>query len=128
MPTVAFEGETHDEIVRKVRRWLASLEGEESRLSALEAVDRASELTKDALTIIASAAPGPVAHSEVIKALTRMGYDATDGTRRAVSSGLSALNDVSGGSLVKRVEGARRSAVYEMNAAVAKQVLRALRR
>jgi hypothetical protein len=91
-------------------------------------VDRASELTKDALTIIASAAPGPVAHSEVIKALTRMGYDATDGTRRAVSSGLSALNDVSGGSLVKRVEGARRSAVYEMNAAVAKQVLRALRR
>ena len=128
MPTLAFEGETHDEIVRKVRRWLASLEGEESRLSALEAVDRASELTKDALTIIASAAPGPVAHSEVIKALTRMGYDATDGTRRAVSSGLSALNDVSGGSLVKRVEGARRSAVYEMNAAVAKQVLRALRR
>jgi hypothetical protein len=121
-----FEGETHDEIVRKVRRWLASIDGGE-HLSPVEAVDRASELTKDALGVIAAAAPAPVAQSELVKGLTKLGYDATDQTRRAVTSGINALNDLSGGSLVRRIEGARRSAVYEMNVAVAKQVLRALR-
>lgn len=128
MPTLSFEGETHDEIVRKVRRWLQSLEGApESHLSAVEAVERASELTKDALAVIAAAAPGPIASNEVVKALTRRGYAATDSTRRAVISGLTALNEVAGENLVKRAEGARKSAVYEMNAAVAKQVLKALR-
>jgi hypothetical protein len=121
-----FEGETHDEIVRKVRRWLASIDGGE-HLSPVEAVDRASELTKDALGVIAAAAPAPVAQSELVKGLTKLGYDANDQTRRAVTSGINALNDLSGGSLVRRIEGARRSAVYEMNVAVAKQVLRALR-
>ena len=29
MATLSFEGETHGELVVKVRRWLASLEGEE---------------------------------------------------------------------------------------------------
>ena len=29
MPELTFEGETHGEIVVKVRRWLASLEGED---------------------------------------------------------------------------------------------------
>jgi hypothetical protein len=126
MPTLMFEGETHDEIVRKVRRWLASIDGEE-HLSPVEVVERASELTKDALGVIAAAAPAPVAQSELVKALTRRGYEATDQTKRALTTGLTALNELSGGEMVKRIEDARRSAVYEMNVAVAKQVLKALR-
>ena len=129
MATLSFEGETHDEIVRKVRRWLASLEGgpEAEALTPVEAVERASELTKDALTVIAKAAPAPVARSEVMKALTRMGYEATDATRKAVISGLDALADATDSDVVKKVEARRNSIVYEMNAAVAKQLLRSLR-
>ena len=128
MASLSFEGETHDEIVRKVRRWLASLDGEPSaQLTPVEAVERASELTKDALTVIAKAAPAPVARSEVMKALTRMGYDATDATKKAVVNGLDALADATDSDVVKRVEARRNSIVYEMNAAVAKQLLRSLR-
>jgi hypothetical protein len=127
MPTLSFEGETHDEIVRKVRRWLASMEGHEEHLALPEAVEKASELTKDALTVIAQAAPAPVARSEVVKALTRMGYEATDATKRAVISGLDALTDATEGDVVKRVERARNSVLYEMNAVVARQLLRALK-
>ena len=128
MATLSFEGETHDEIVRKVRRWLASLDGDETGLlSPVEAVERASELTKDALTVIAKAAPAPVARSEVMKALTRMGYDATEATKKAVVNGLDALADATDSDVVKKVEARRNSIVYEMNAAVAKQLLRSLR-
>ena len=128
MATLSFEGETHDEIVRKVRRWLASLDGsDEGPITPVEAVERASELTKDALTVIAQSAPGPVARSDVMKALTRMGYDATEATKKAVVNGLDALADASNGDVVKRLEGRRNAAVYEMNTAVAKQLLRALR-
>ena len=128
MAYLTFEGETHDEIVRKVRRWLASLDGEpEAHITPVQAVERAAELTKDALSVIASAAPKPVAQSDVMKALTRSGYEATDSTSRAVIDGLNALSEVTGGSLLKRVEGVRKSVVYEMNAAVARQVLKALR-
>src|SRR3954464_4675694 len=127
MPTLSFEGETHDELVRKVRRWLASVEGEDSHLTAVQALEKASELTKDALSVVAAAAPGPVAQSDVIKALRRRGYDATDATKHAVVSGLNALSEVTNGGLVRRAEGARKSVVYEMNAAVAKQLLKALR-
>ena len=128
MASLSFEGETHDEIVRKVRRWLASLDGEpEGQLTPVEAVERASELTKDALTVIAKAAPAPVARSEVMKALTRMGYDATEATKKAVVNGLDALADATDSDVVKKVEARRNSIVYEMNAAVAKQLLRSLR-
>ena len=127
MPTLSFEGETHDEIVRKVRRWLASLEGHDGHLALPEAVERASELTKDALTVVAAAAPGPIARSDITRALTRMGYDLTDSTKRAVIAGLDALSDATGGDVVQRVERARNSVLYEMNIAVAKQILRALR-
>ena len=126
MPTLSFEGETHDEIVRKVRRWLASVEGDEASITLPEAVERASELTKDALTVIAQSAPGPIKRSELMKALTRMGYDATDATKKAVINGLDAVSDAEEG-VLKRAEDTRRSVVYEMNAAVARQVLRALR-
>jgi hypothetical protein len=126
VPTLSFEGETHDEIVHKVRRWLASLDGGEEHLDLPEAVERASELTKDALTIVASAAPGPVARSDIAKALTRMGYDATDSTKRALVAGLDALSATEGG-ILRRVGKARNSVLYEMNSAVAKQILRSLR-
>ena len=129
MTSLSFEGDTHDEIVRKVRRWLASVDGQEEHLALPEAVERASELTKDALTVVAQAAPGPIARSEVFKALTRMGYEATDSTKRAVISGLDALSDAAeGDGVVKRVEKARNSVLYEMNSAVARQLLKTLRR
>jgi len=56
-----------------------------------------------------------------------MGYDATDSTKRAVTSGLNALADVSGGGFLKRADRARKDAVYEMNASVARQMLKTLR-
>lgn len=127
MASLSFEGETHDEIVAKVKRWLASLEGHERPLSATEAVAASAELTKDALRIIASAAPAPVAQSEVVKGLTALGYQATDATSKALVDALDSLSSVTGGSVVKRMRDAQASALYEMNAAVAKQVLKGLR-
>jgi len=126
VPTLSFEGETQDELVRKVRRWLASADGLEGHLDLPEAVERASELTKDALTVIAQSAPAPIARSEVVKAMTRMGYEATESTKKAVIAGIDALSDATEGDVVKRIEKARNSVVYEMNAAVARQVLRLL--
>jgi len=126
MPTLSFEGETHDELVRKVKRWLASVD-DDGHLSPAEAVEKASELTKDALGVVAAAAPGSIADRDVVKQLTKAGYDLTDSTTHAVLSGLNALSDVTNGGLLKRVEGARKSAVYEMNAAVARQILKALK-
>jgi hypothetical protein len=128
MATLSFEGETHGEILQKVRRWLASLEGaEEGHLSPVEAIEQGAEITKEALRIIASSAPAPIAQSELVKSLTGMGYKATDATKQAVIDSLDAISEVSGGSFVKAARDARRSAVYEMNSAVAKQILRALR-
>jgi hypothetical protein len=46
MAQLSFEGETHDEIVRKVKRWLASVEGNAEHIALPDAVDRASELTR----------------------------------------------------------------------------------
>jgi len=127
MPSLTFEGETHEELVRKVRRWLASVEGDDEHLTAAQAVEKASEITKDALTVIAAAAPGPIASSDILKGLKKMGYEATDGTKRAVISGLNALAEVTGGGLLKRADQARKDAVYEMNASVARQMLKTLR-
>jgi len=127
MPSLSFEGETHDALVRKVRRWLASVEGDDEQLTAVQAVEKASEITKDALSVIAAAAPGPIASSDILKGLKKMGYDATDGTKRAVTSGLNALAEVTGGGLLKRADRARKDAVYEMNASVARQMLKTLR-
>ena len=79
------EGETHGELVVKVRSRLASQEGEEEgQLSPHEAIEQGAELTKDALRVIASTAPAPIAQSEVVKALTGMGYKATDATKDAL--------------------------------------------
>ena len=129
MATLSFEGETHGELVVKVRRWLASLEGaEEGTLSTTEAINQGAELTKEALRIIASAAPEPVAQSEVVKALTSAGYKATDMTKQAVVEGLDSIEEVTGGSVVKLAVDASKTAVYQMNATVARQLLKSLRR
>ena len=39
MPTLSFDGETHEELVAKVKRWLASVEGEGHPLSPTEAIN-----------------------------------------------------------------------------------------
>jgi len=128
MPTVSFDGETHGEIVLKVKRWMASLEDHpDGNLSAVDAIEQGAELTKDALRIIAAAAPGPVAQSELMKGLTNMGYKATDATKSALVSGLDSLEEVTGGSVVRQVSKAGRRAAYEMNSTIARQVLRSLR-
>ncbi|CAN5824565.1 hypothetical protein BH24ACT3_BH24ACT3_01820 [soil metagenome] len=128
MPTLSFEGETHGEIVVKVRRWLASIEGqEEGHLTPAEAIEQGAELTKDALRVIASAAPGPVAQNEIVKALTGMGYKATDATKSALIDGLDSVEEMTGGSVVKRAQDVSRAAVYEMNATIARQILKGLK-
>src|SRR3954453_18523860 len=102
MATLSFEGESHGEIVQKVRRWLASLEGqEEGDITVAEAITQGAELTKDALRIIAAAAPSPIADNEVVKALTGMGYKATDATKTAIIDGLDSVEELTGGDVVK---------------------------
>ena len=129
MATISFEGETHGELVVKVRRWLASVEGEEDgALTPHEAINQGAELTKEALRIIASAAPEPVAQSEVVKALTNAGYKATDLTKQAVVDGLDSVEEVTGGSVVKLARDASKTAVYQMNTTVARAILKSLRR
>ena len=128
MATISFEGETHGELVVKVRRWLASVEGqEEGVLTPHEALEQGAELTKEALRIVASATPEPIAQSEVIKAITNAGYKATDATKQAIVDGLDTVEEVTGGSVVTMAVDASRSAVYQMNAAVARQILKSLR-
>jgi len=129
MPTVTFEGETHGEIVVKVKRWLASIEDQEgSSISAAQAVSQGAELTKDALRIIAAAAPDPVAQSELVKGLTNMGYKATDATKDAVIAGLDSIEEATGGGVVHQASVAGRKVVWQMNSTIAKQLMRSLRR
>lgn len=128
MPTLSFEGESHGEIVLKVRRWLASVDGEaEGSLSPSEAIEQGAEVTKEALRIIAAAAPAPVAHSDLVRGLTSMGYKVTDATKEAFLSGLDGIEEATGGSVVKQVSKAGRRAAWEMNSTIAKQLLRTLR-
>ena len=115
MPTLSFEGETHAEIVRKVRRWLVSLDQPEEVITSVEAVERASELTKDALTVIAQSAPAPVRQSELFKALTRMGYQNTEMTKNAVIQALDNTAQTQDG-IVKRLNGAGRAAARQQPA------------
>jgi hypothetical protein len=129
MATISFEGETHGELVVKVRRWLASVEGQEDgNLTTHEAINQGAELTKEALRIIASAAPEPVAQSEIVKALTNAGYKATDLTKQAVVDGLDSVEEATGGSVVQLARDASKTAVYQMNTTVARAILKSIRR
>jgi hypothetical protein len=127
MPKVIFEGETHADIVAQVKRWLASTEANaDGQISVSQAVSQGAELTKDALRIIASAAPKPIAENDVVKALTDLGYKATDATKERLVDGLDQVEELTGGSVVKTVSKKGRNAVYEMNVAIAKQILKTL--
>lgn len=128
MATLSFEGETHGELVVKVRRWLASVDGEDvGELSPHEVIDQSADLTKEALRIVASAAPEPIAQHEIVKALTSAGYRATDATATAVKDGLDSVEEVTGGSVVQMVTEAGQAAAYQMTSAVARQLLKGLR-
>jgi hypothetical protein len=127
MPTLSFEAETHGELVSKVRRWLVSVEGEEKLRGAAEVISASGELTKDALRIIASAAPAPVAQSEVVKGLTALGYQVTDTASSTLVDALDALSNLTGERVLKRVRDARAGVVFEMNKAVANQLLKGFR-
>lgn len=123
--TVTFEGDSHADIVRQVKEWLLTVE-EPDRLSAAEAIEQGAGLYKDALRIIATAAPRPVAENEIVKSLTDMGYRATDLTKERLLDGLSRVEELSGGTLVREVRDTGQKAVFEMNATLAKQILRQL--
>jgi hypothetical protein len=127
MPKVIFEGETQAEIIAQVKRWLVSTEAnEDGSITVTQAIEQGAELTKDALRIIASAAPKPIAENDVVKALTDMGYKATDASKKALVDGLDQVEELTGGSVVKAVSQRGRSAVYEMNVTIAKQILKSL--
>ncbi|MCB1013027.1 MAG: hypothetical protein R2714_16980 [Microthrixaceae bacterium] len=127
MATLSFEGETNSEIAQKMRRWLAAQDGGDDVAPTLaETLTQGAEVTKDALRIIASAAPDPVAQSDVVKGLTGMGYKATDATKDAVIAGLDSIEEATGGGVVRQVSTAGRKAVYEMNSQIAKQLLKNL--
>ena len=125
--TVTFEGDNHADVVRQVKEWLATTEGPD-RLSAAEAIEQGAGLYKDALRIIAAAAPQPVADNEIVKSLTDMGYRATDVTTERLIEGLGKVEELSGGTLVREVRDTGKHAVFEMNATLAKSILRQLGR
>ena len=67
MPEIRFSADTHPELVRQVRVWLESTESERN---ASDVVEASADLTKDALRLIASAAPAPIAESELVQGLS----------------------------------------------------------
>jgi hypothetical protein len=127
MATLSFEAETHRELVAKVRRWLASVDGEEEQRTPAEVITASGELTKDALRIIASSAPAPVAESEVVKGLTALGYQMTDRASAALIDALDAMSNVTNEQFVKRVRELQSDAFFEMNKAMAAQLLKGFR-
>ncbi len=127
MPQVIFEGETQQEIVQQVKRWLTSQEAaDDGSVTVAQAVEQGAGLTKDALRLVAAAAPEPVAQSELVKGLTDLGYKATDSSKEAITKGLDTVDWLSGGSVLKRVSETGRGVMYEMNSGVAKGVLKGL--
>jgi hypothetical protein len=129
MASLSFEGETHGELVVKVRRWLASVEGvDNGQLTAHEAIEQGAELTKEALRIIASAAPEPIAQNDLVRAITAAGYKATDATKQVIVESLDSIEEATGGSVVKMARDASKSAMYQMNATIARQILKTLKR
>ena len=127
MPTLIFEADTHGELVAQVRRWLVSIDADEDGgITVTQAVSQGAELTKDALRIIAATAPKPIAQNELVKGLTDLGYKATDATKDALVEGLGNVEQVTGGSVLRTVGDRSRSAVYQMNATIAKQILKGI--
>lgn len=123
MPEIRFSADTHPELVRQVQTWLDSTEAERS---AADVVAGSADLTKDALRLIAAAAPAPLADSDLVKGLTDLGHRATDATRDATIAGLDGLAQATDGTLVRRVTEEGAKAAYEMNAKVAKQLMKSI--
>lgn len=127
MPSLSFDGETHDEIVQQVRHWLAAHDAsEDGGPKPADLVNQTAALTKDALRVIAESAPNNIGQSELFKALTEMGYKATDSTKEAALAGLGTLEATTNGSVVKNVADRGTQALFEMNAQVAKQFLKSI--
>lgn len=127
MPKLMFEADTHEELLAQAKAWVESAEQEQDgQLTPSQAIEQGAELTKDALRIIAKSAPSPVAENEVFQALNEMGYKATDATKFALIDGLDKIDEMTGGSVVRQVRQRGRAAFYEMNAVVAKQVLKTI--
>jgi len=127
MPQLIFEAPTHAELVTQVRSWLATADkADDGRISVTDAVTQGAGLTKDALRIVAAAAPAPVAQNDLVKALTGMGYKATDVTSKAIVDGLGSVEQLTGGAVVRQVTNKGASTLWSMNQKVAKQVLRTL--
>ena len=61
-----------------------------------------------------------------VKALTGMGYRATDVTSKAIVDGLGSVEALTGGAVVRQVTNKGASTLWSMNQKVAKQVLRTL--
>lgn len=127
MPELRFTGDAHADLVRQVRAWLASVDSESDRTAA-EVVETSADLTKDALRIVAGAAPGPIAESEVVNRLTEMGYRVADMGRDSALAGLRGLASVGDGTVLNRASEAGAKVLYEMNTSVAKQLLKTIRR
>ncbi len=126
MPKLIFEADTQQELVRQVQEWLASLKADEEGFITLsQAIEQGAGVTKDAMRIIASAAPRPIARNEMVKQLTAMGYKLTDATSKTLVDRLEAVDEITGGGVVKGVTDKGRTAAFQMNAAVAKQILKA---
>ena len=123
MPELKFSARTHPELVRQVRDWLATAEGERTMT---DVITESSELTKDALRIIAAAAPAPVAESELVKTLTTLGYRATDVTRATLVAGLDAVNGANDGLMVKTAKKAGKTMLFAMTPRAAKQMRKLL--
>ncbi len=123
MPTLSFEGKSHQDLVRQVEEWLETAKEEED-LGPVDLVNQGAKLTKDVLGVIAAAAPDPVAENEVVKALTEAGYRATDLTSGAIIDTLEQFQDMTGETVVKEVRNEAASAMYKMNKGIAKQIIK----
>ena len=123
MPELKFSARTHPELVRQVRDWLATSGGERSMT---DVITESSELTKNALRIIAATAPAPVADSEVVNTLTKLGYRATDITRATLVAGLDSVSGANDGLMVKTAKKASRTMLFAMTPRAAKQMRKLL--
>lgn len=67
-----------------------------------------------------------MAQNDLVKGLTDLGYRATDSSKDAITKGLDTVDRLSGGTVLKRVSETGRGVMYEMNAGVAKGILKGL--
>ena len=99
MATLSFEGETHAR-ARHQGAALAGVDRRRGRPATSRRCRRSSRAPSSPRRRCASSppsAPGPVKESEVVKALTDLGYKATDTTKQALIDGLDTVEELTGG-------------------------------